>query len=50
MILIPRMKDGAEVLGQRDQNQGKLRQKAVDKVNALRRELTKLSENKSNAS
>lgn len=31
IILLPRMKDGAEVLAQRDQNQGKLRHKALDR-------------------
>ena len=41
VIILPRMKDGSEVLTQRDSNQDKLRQAAKDKVEVLKEELKK---------
>lgn len=43
VILLPRMKDGSEVLTQRDQNQAKLRHDAESKVKALRKEISELT-------
>lgn len=42
-ILLPRMKDGSEVLTQRDQNQAKLRYDAESKVKAIRQQITQLT-------
>lgn len=46
IILLPRMKDGAEVLTQRDTNQGKQRQDLIDKLECLRDEHDKIKNDK----